>query len=169
MRHPTRTGIEPLTREHLTRLALRADHADYVRALGSHNQAIEEALLRGAGVALVVAGDVVAAAGVCPIWEGAGQMWMRTGVLARNHPYALARAARRFVDAARESLGLRRLQATVKADNAVAVRFIQWLGFAPEGLLRAYGPEGADYVMYARLAPLGARQAGRAPNAGEPS
>lgn len=144
--------IEPLTREHLSSMVLRADHHEYVRALGVHNAAVEEALVRGAGVALVVDGGVAAAAGVCPFWDGAGLLWMRVGVLAGRYPFALARASRTFVRAAQESLRLRRLQATVAFGNAPARRFISWLGFAPEGILRSYGPEGGDYVMYARLA-----------------
>lgn len=143
--------LEVLTQDHLRRIQLRADHAAYVRALGKWDAGVAPALVRSGGVALVAPEGVVACAGVSLFWEGVGQLWMRVSDLSEQYPHALAKRAKTFVGMAESSLNLRRLQAVVLAENEVARRFICWLGFQAEGLLRNYGPEGADYIMFAKV------------------
>ena len=45
---------------------------------------------------------------------------------------------------------LHRLQATVRDDFDVAKRFIEFLGFKREGLLKNFGPDRCDHIMYSR-------------------
>lgn len=143
--------LEVLTQDHLKRIQLRADHAAYVRALGKWDAGVAPSLVRSGGIALVATEGVVACAGVSMFWEGVGQLWMRTGELAEQYPHALAKRAKNFVRSTEECLRLKRLQAVVLVENEVARRFICWLGFQAEGLLRNYGPEGADYIMFAKV------------------
>jgi len=145
------TRLESLSLEHLRDLRMRPDHQAYVDALGAANASVERTLVANGGLALVAPEGVVACAGVTVFWEGAGQMWMRAGVLSGCYPVALARHCRVLIRRFEDVLRLRRIQATVKADNEPALRFIRWLGFRAEGLLRGYGPEGADYIMFARV------------------
>lgn len=42
-----------------------------------------------------------------------------------------------------------RIQAAVHAGYAQAIRFIEHFNFQREGLMRQYGPDGADYWLYA--------------------
>ena len=46
---------------------------------------------------------------------------------------------------------LKRLQITVSYHNNTAYKFAKSLYFKKEGVLKKYGPEGADYFMMARF------------------
>ena len=144
-------SLVPLAPEHFQWARYREDHAQYVLALNSFKAPIEASMARNPGVALLLGQEVLAMAGVTPFWEGVGQLWMRTGVRASEFPVAIMKATREFLNIVDRTLTPRRLQAHVKADVVVNRRFISHLGFHPEALMRAFGPEGADYVLYARV------------------
>jgi hypothetical protein len=61
------------------------------------------------------------------------------------------RATKLFLDVCMEELQLVRIQVTVCTLNVSADKWIRTLHFKEEGVLRRFGPEGADYKMYARL------------------
>ena len=39
----------------------------------------------------------------------------------------------------------------MKADCQMALRFAGWLGLKPEGKMIGYGPDGSDFIRYARI------------------
>jgi hypothetical protein len=43
------------------------------------------------------------------------------------------------------------IKETARADAPKARRFLEFLGFEREGLLKAYGPDGADHVLFAKI------------------
>ena len=45
----------------------------------------------------------------------------------------------------------KRFQTSVKADCDVAIRFAKFLGLEEEGLMKNYGPDGADFYRFARI------------------
>lgn len=44
-----------------------------------------------------------------------------------------------------------RVQATTHRQFERGRRFLEWLGFEREGVLRNYGPDGSDHIIYARI------------------
>ena len=42
-----------------------------------------------------------------------------------------------------------RLHASVCLNDKKALRFIKWLRFKEEGIMRKFGPDGVDYMRYA--------------------
>jgi len=46
---------------------------------------------------------------------------------------------------------VKRIQTNVKADFKLGHRFAEWLGFEKEGLMKYYGPDGSNYIRYARI------------------
>ncbi|GIK50358.1 MAG: hypothetical protein BroJett013_30550 [Alphaproteobacteria bacterium] len=106
----------------------------------------------GVAYTIVRAGVPVACGGLMPLWRGVATAWGfatpldgRLGVAIRTQ----VRAAIGALEAA--AGGLRRIEATARADFAAAQRFLVALGFEREALLRAYGPDGGDYWLYAWL------------------
>lgn len=94
-------------------------------------------------------GKVYACGGVVDIWDKMGEMWLTLADDMDLPVFSVCSVMRDYV----ESLignPYRRLQATVKVGETKAIRFIEWLGFEREGLMRQYGVEGADYYIYAR-------------------
>ena len=44
-----------------------------------------------------------------------------------------------------------RVQATVKEDFVVGIRFAEWFGMKSEGLMEKYGLDGKNYYRYVRI------------------
>lgn len=78
------------------------------------------------------------------------EAWMLTGQVAKSNRFALTRGAKRFFDRIGPRLNLRRMQIVVNVHHKAAVQWAEFLGFALEGTMTNYGPEGSDYYMYAR-------------------
>jgi RimJ/RimL family protein N-acetyltransferase len=66
-------------------------------------------------------------------------------------PITVARYADEFFDVIMHEAQVQRVQASVHAEDAKAIRFAHWLKFEDEGLMRKYGPDGSDYHRMARV------------------
>lgn len=94
----------------------------------------------------------VGAGGVVPLWRSVGEAWMYLSPWIYRHPTVFAKIVRLALDGLAAQYRWERIQAPIPAHLQRHRRFARWLGFVEEGLLRRYGPEGADYVMTARVA-----------------
>lgn len=91
----------------------------------------------------------IACGGVVPLWDGFATAWG----LAATMDLAAARAILRQIKRAiGEVKGLRRVEATARADFPGALGFLTALGFERVATLTAYGADGGDYVLFAWLA-----------------
>ena len=81
-----------------------------------------------------------------------GHTPMRRKIPSTTALVGFERAARHqsFTKAAKE-LSLHRLQVTVSSRNVRAVKWIKSLYFKEEGILKNYGIDKSDYIMFARL------------------
>jgi RimJ/RimL family protein N-acetyltransferase len=59
----------------------------------------------------------------------------------------LDRAVRRLLSLR----SFRRIEASTEADFKQGCRWLEMLDFQSEGLMRKYGPDGADHIRYARI------------------
>ena len=96
-------------------------------------------------------GHLVAAAGLYKVWEGVGEAWLLPSSRLLAKPRKAVKAVRSFLDEISEREGFRRVQATTHADFIRGRRFLEWLGFENEGVLRGYGPDGSDHIIYSRI------------------
>lgn len=96
-------------------------------------------------------GRVLGCAGIVPLWRGVGAGWLYAAEEMRRHPVALHRAVLRGITAAEAGLDLRRIQISVHEDFAASLAWVARLGFACEGAMPAYGPNGDTYIRYARI------------------
>ena len=96
-------------------------------------------------------GHLVGAAGIYRVWDGVGEAWLLPSERLLARPRKAVKAVRQFLDDIAERENFRRVQATTHADFHRGRRFLEWLGFEKEGLLRGYGPDVADHIMFARI------------------
>jgi hypothetical protein len=68
-----------------------------------------------------------------------------------NYKLAMARHFKKKTDVLIETNNIKRLQTSVKADFWHGQKFAKWMGFETEGLMKNYGPDGSDYIRYARI------------------
>lgn len=94
---------------------------------------------------------VVGVGGVLPQWRGRAVAWALISEALTTHEFLRAHHKVASVLAAARRDGWRRIETTVDAGFDAGHRWVRALGFAPEGLMRAYSPEGRDHVLYAQL------------------
>lgn len=99
-----------------------------------------------AGVAwtAIDGGSIVACGGLLSQWEGRHVAWLLVGIGCRMR--GIVKAARRILF----SCAARRIEATVSTHFSQARKLVEMLGFEFEGVLKAYGPNGDDFHMFAR-------------------
>lgn len=123
-------------------------HVRSLEAIGDWRKMIRTSAATGPCWTALHEGRVLGVAGLGVHWEGRAEAWC---LLAREVPTrlwpAIHRAALRGIEAA----GFRRVEATAKQGFEPAGKWLRMLGFVPEGVMPAYGPDGADHMRWARV------------------
>lgn len=94
-------------------------------------------------------GRTVCVIGCNPYWTGVGEAWMLTSMLVTKYPKTATRFVRNSIQAVFQMLNLHRLSITVHVDFIASHKWVQSMGFEPEGVKRCYFENGADAVEYA--------------------
>jgi len=90
--------------------------------------------------------------GVYGLWKDVGEAWFIMSSIAYDKPFAAAKYSSILLDHVQEDAKLQRIQASVHTNDKQAIRYVEWLGFENEGLMKKYGPDGSDYYRFARVA-----------------
>lgn len=143
--------VLPFHKSHVDRLGLSEDDLKTFRALGDEDLLYQA--MQDSEFAWTVFYNLqpMVSFGFDIKWPGMAEAWMMTGTVAREHGIILSRGARRVFDNIGPALNLRRMQIVVSVDRDYAVNWARFLRFTEEGRLGSYGPEGADYLMFARI------------------
>jgi hypothetical protein len=97
-------------------------------------------------------GNPICAAGYDYIRPGVWQDWMiNTPEAFGQHWRTTTKHVKRGMDAMLDQTDAHRLQCVSLASRIHAHRWYAVLGLAPEGTLRAYGANGEDAIMFARV------------------
>lgn len=113
---------------------------------------IEALAARGSFYTGMAPEGVVCVAGVTRLWSGVGYCYVAPTSLVRKYPIAYSRKLRAVMLELARVNRLHRLQCEVHAGWPEARRWCERvLGMRAEGVLRRYGPDGADYIMYSRV------------------
>jgi len=88
---------------------------------------------------------------IIPVSEGVAEISFLTDVnfveASRKIKIAMIRLFKQTV----EVLPFRRLQAKVKEGFDIGTRFVESMGLTSEGILKGYGPDGDNYIMYGKI------------------
>ena len=136
-------------------------HADQILEQGLNSEALElkpehrkyAYFLKEIGMSFtgLVNDKPIAAGGVFHLWDGVAE----GGVLATKdiykYPVFCAKHIKQRTEIILKANKIKRLQTSVKADCDVALRFAKWLGLKEEGLMKQYGPDGSDFIRFARI------------------
>jgi hypothetical protein len=94
-------------------------------------------------------GEPVAVIGARPLWEGVWAVWMMATDKFDIIGKQLTRWARRVMLPSLLSAGMHRAEARSAATHTTAHRWMEWLGAKREVVLRQYGREKQDFVLFA--------------------
>ena len=92
-------------------------------------------------------GHIIAAAGFIPMWDGVAECWFIGSDRIQTRIKSVVKTTKDIMSKAPYA----RMHANVKADWMQAIRFAEFLGFKKEGLMKKFGPEGADYIVMGRI------------------
>lgn len=93
-------------------------------------------------------GNIIACAGVLPLWKGSGEGWAVTSPLVEKYPVTFAKSVFLKITEIIEEMQLIRLQTVVDAEHTVSQNWLKRMGFKDEGLMRKY-LGGRDFYRYA--------------------
>ncbi len=95
--------------------------------------------------------SIVGCGGITKAWAGRGIAWAVVGNPPRWAWTAITRHVSAEIDRALAH-GYRRIETHVLASFRAGRRWMTILGFRPEALCEAWGPQGEDYIQYVRKA-----------------
>lgn len=95
-------------------------------------------------------GELFACGGINILWDRVGDAWVIGSRIVENYPLLFTRLVRRQLLTLSGVLDLERVQTMVKGDDEMALKWIELLGFAREGVHRKYY-QGQTFVSYARV------------------
>jgi len=102
----------------------------------------------GPCIVAVLHNEPVAIFGAVILWKGVAEGWSVISDKARRYRIAMCKSAFAFFDIIHILYDLHRLQITVKTEDERAVAWATYLGFEPEGLMKAYSSDKEDtYIM----------------------
>ena len=90
-------------------------------------------------------GVIIGICGITQISSYLGEGWAYFADTMPRGSIKVLKEIRKFIQAQKH---IRRIQCTVDIHNHRALKYAEALGFKAEGILRAYGPEGHDHVMF---------------------
>ncbi|SKA64173.1 hypothetical protein [Desulfobaculum bizertense] len=145
--------IEPLRREHLDRIQLRPLDAQGLHCAGYDEQIQdfgEQMLVSGVAFTALAGPRILACAGMQSLRQGVGDLWALTSPELPRYGVAFCRAVRAWLPWVCAQQGVWRAQALVLEQHPVSCRWLEWLGFEREGLLRRYFGK-QNFYIYARV------------------
>lgn len=86
--------------------------------------------------------------GVSPMWAGVWTAYSFGTEDWRSVARPMTKYALRVLKPFIEQRGAHRLQCESRVDHTDAHRWLTMLGAEPDGLLRSYGRDGSDYIMF---------------------
>jgi len=94
---------------------------------------------------------VIAVCGVVEIHQGVGEIWLILENDKQNDVFAIARSLKKLTDRVFVQSSFHRFQARASVDDSASNRFLLFLGFEREGILKQYGLNREDYSVYGRV------------------
>lgn len=101
---------------------------------------------------LIIEHQIVCCGGIVLLEWNKGEAWTLFSTLINKYPKSVFRFVRDNLELLIREHELNRVQALINPYSDRSQRFAEHLGFEKEGLLRSFGPNGEDYLMYARIA-----------------
>lgn len=110
-----------------------------------------EAQKSGPAWTVITDGEVILCGGAKIVMPGMGEAWTYFSEDIHSHALAVHRIVKKMLQFIIDEHKLRRIQAISKETVPDAGRWLEALGFQKEGVLRKFGPEGDNFVLYARV------------------
>jgi len=141
----------PFSVNHAERMSIQSEDVTVLATKDEIPGLLETQARMGPAVTAFLNMEPVAIFGFVSIWEGVAETWLMPDEKVRTIPVTLTRIGIKVMDIAKISMGLHRIQLTVRTTDKRAEKWAHAIGFKCDGVLRKYGVDGVDYLMMSRV------------------
>jgi hypothetical protein len=141
----------PFAPTHIQRINVETEDVLVVANKDEVESLITAQASMGPAVTVFMNAEPVAVFGFVSIWPGVSEAWLVPDERLRSIPMTLTRIGKKVMDIAKISMGLHRIQLTVRTTDKRAERWAYAIGFSQEAVMRKYGPDGIDYFLMSRV------------------
>ena len=138
----------PFKPDHLELIELRDQEREQLDS-GGLDGVFEYRANDGIAWTLIIDGRVIACFGITEM-GGVADIWMMSSIYVKEYGRRVSVMTRSILNNYIEDTEPRRVQTTCM-NNAVDIRFMEWMGLEQEGVLRKSGSSGEDLVMMSRI------------------
>jgi len=96
-------------------------------------------------------GKMGGASGIYPVAPWLGFSWAFINKVAKENPFDVYEAIRDGETQFVKELGVHRLQTHAMEKERIAWKMLELLGYKREGIMKAFGRNKEDYIMYSKL------------------
>jgi hypothetical protein len=97
-------------------------------------------------------GDVpIVSGGFAMLWPGVCDSWMLISKHIKRYPLSVYKTVSTKMKCVIENYKLYRIQTLIQEGDMTAINWIERLGFTREGVMRQFGPDRQNYLMYGRI------------------
>lgn len=142
------TEVEP---EHLEKITLADMEQEFSQSMHMNLQGLVQALSVSEAKTFIYDGQILAIAGITPMWGKVGEAWVLSSTYASFHALALARSITKEFDRIIGELNYLRVQAQVSVGNKSVNKWMKKLGFKQEAIAQNYMADGSNAVIWVRI------------------
>lgn len=96
-------------------------------------------------------GEFLGCGGYGQPWPGIAQVWVWETSGVHRYPQGVHRLVRRALQHIEQDKNVWRISCEVRKGNERGRRWVELLGFQYEGTMEKYGPDGSDFMLYAKV------------------
>ena len=137
--------LEDLKPEHFDEIIAQKSQVYFKKFLETHPKYKTDVCLHSIGKTGRLDGVIIGICGLTKVTDYMSEGWAYFSESLPKMSLSVVREIRKFINAQKH---IRRIQCTVDVYNTKAVKFAEALGFKPESILKSYGPEGHDHIMF---------------------
>jgi RimJ/RimL family protein N-acetyltransferase len=138
-------NIIPFEPEHVGQIAIQAQQMFTLSALPP--KYLWGLKVMGPAITAEDNGKIIGCAGVAHIGSWMGTLWGFIAADAGPYFVRLHKCAKRLIEIPQ----VQRIEASSEVSFKPGCRWLELLGFEAEGVMKAYGIDGADHMRYARV------------------
>lgn len=145
----SRFKLIPYKPDHFDLLEIREREVRTMQIIGHGKERMNALSQMGTCFIMMFDGRVLGAVGWFEFWPGVCELFVLPSIYLPKAGIVFAKAMKKHLHSFEKIKRFRRIQVTAVKDM-VHIRWLTWLGFVTEGVLKNYGPNGEDFMMWAR-------------------
>lgn len=139
----------PYKLDHFDLLEIREREVQSMNIIGRAKERMEVLAQTGNCFTMIYSGKIIGVMGWFEHWPEVCELFVLPTIYLSEAGFIFARTMKRYLHSFEKVRNFRRVQVTAVKD-ILHNRWLSWLGFVIEGTLKKYGPNGEDFIMWAR-------------------